>query len=657
MAGRDLFASQTDSPKAGRNLFAAQPKESDIPKISAANDVGAAEALLIGLGKGFTDVGRGIGLIDDATEQDQALFAELEAKQPIATTVGEITGQALPAVPLALGAELAVPALAAAGGFGTAATQAVRIGAQGAAGAVEGGVIAEGTGKDALAGAGIGGTLAAGIEAVSPIAGRAVVGLFRKIKGEPPKGALITPEGKATPELQAELDNTGFTFDEFTDEAASTLQKTAPESTEQAARQAFLESQGLAGEAAPTQAQVTRGADEFQAQQEAAKTSTRVRQRLENQEAALSTRFDNKIIDTLGQSSSPTSPVIDAVVDKASVLDKQIGDLYNQARTQAAGDKNVRFDSLASQLRAKAPSNEATQGAVKAIVGDLQSRGILDKDMKVLGRVGVETAEEARKFMNSLFDPQVPFRNTVIRDFKEALDNDVFRSAGDDVFSQARKSKADFEKGLNKAGVSKFDKRKTNLVRDLLENKVNPDTFVNDVVKSKKYRASDIDQLKRYVSNEFPDAWQDLRAETLQTIKDNAFKGAADDAGNKALSRAGLESELKKIGKPKLNIIFEPNEVKFLEDISKVAELREPVRGTVLGKGPSAQAISKLEKTIKDLPVLGSLVDFIDLDASGRAVIKAKPRQIEREVTQLERGLTAGAAALAAPAAVSQQNQ
>jgi hypothetical protein len=657
MAGRDLFASQTDSPKAGRNLFAAQPKESDIPKISAANDVGAAEALLIGLGKGFTDVGRGIGLIDDATEQDQALFAELEAKQPIATTVGEITGQALPAVPLALGAELAVPALAAAGGFGTAATQAARIGAQGAVGAVEGGVIAEGTGKDALAGAGIGGTLAAGIEAVSPIAGRAVVGLFRKIKGSPPKGALITPDGKATPELQTELDNTGFTLDEFTDEAASTLQKTAPESAEQATRQAFLESQGLTGEAAPTQAQVKRGADEFQAQQEAAKTSTRVRQRLENQEAALSTRFDNKIIDTLGQSSSPTSPVIDAVVDKASVLDKQIGDLYNQARTQAAGDKNVRFDSLASQLRAKAPSNEATQGAVKAIVGDLQSRGILDKDMKVLGRVGVETAEEARKFMNSLFDPQVPFRNTVIRDFKEALDNDVFRSAGDDVFSQARKSKADFEKGLNKAGVSKFDKRKTNLVRDLLENKVNPDTFVNDVVKSKKYRASDIDQLKRYVSNEFPDAWQDLRAETLQTIKDNAFKGAADDAGNKALSRAGLESELKKIGKPKLNIIFEPNEVKFLEDISKVAELREPVRGTVLGKGPSAQAISKLEKTIKDLPVLGSLVDFIDLDASGRAVIKAKPRQIEREVTQLERGLTAGAAALAAPAAVSQQNQ
>jgi len=232
-----------------------------------------------------------------------------------------------------------------------------------------------------------------------------------------------------------------------------------------------------------------------------------------------------------------------------------------------------------------------------------------------------------------------------------------FRSAGDDLFNQARTAKRDFEKELSRAGVSKFDKRKTNLVRDLLENKVNPDTFVNDVVKSKKYRASDLDQLKQYTASESPEAWQDLRAETLQTIKGNVFKGPKDDAGNQALSRAALESELNKIGKPKLNVIFEPKEVKFFEDISKVAEIREPVRGTVLGLGPSGQLASKLEKTIKDLPVLGSLVDFIDVDASGRAVVKAKPRQIEREVGELERGLTAGVAALTVPLAAEQQNQ
>ena len=637
-------------------FFASQPA-APAPQPSPADDIGSAEALLIGLGKGFTDIGRGVGLIEDETALEKQAFAELEEQRPFSAGAGEILGQALPAVPLALGAELAVPALAAKGALGAAATQAARIGAQGAVGATEGAIIAEGTGQDPLAGAGIGGTLAASIEAISPLAGRAVAAIFRKVTGTPPKGALVTPEGQATPELQTVLDEKGLSLDGFTTEAAETLKKTAPESAEQAARQAFLESQGLTGAAAPTQAQVKRGADEFQAQQEAAKTSTRVREVIEAQEGVLSSRFDNAIIDTLGQSASPTAPVIDAVVTKATVLDEKIGDLYKQTREGAAGAKNVRFESLASQLRAKAPSNEATQGAVKAITGDLQARGILDQDMKVAGRVDVETAEEARKFMNSLFDPQVPFRNTVIRELKESLDNDVFRSAGDDVFKQARKAKADFESELSSAGVSKFDKRKTNLVRDLLENKVNPDTFVSDVVKSKKYRASDLNQLKQYTAKEFPEAWQDLRAETLQTIKDNAFKGPLDSQGNQALTRAGLESELKKIGEPKLKVIFEPKELQFLKDIAKVTELREPVRGTALGKGPSAQAIAKLEKTLKDLPVLGALVDFIDVDTAGRAVIKAKPRQIEREVGEVERGLTAGAAALAAPLAVSQQNQ
>jgi hypothetical protein len=628
-----------------------------IPDISPAEGVGSAEALLIGLGKGFTDIGRGVGLLDPETPLEKQAFEQLEERRPVSTFVGEIAGQALPFVPIALGAELAVPALAAKSALGVGATQVARIGAQGLIGGTEGAIIAEGTDKDPLAAAGIGGTLAASIEAVSPIAGRAVAAIFRKVTGKAPTGALVTPEGQPTPELQAVLDEKQISFDDFTNEAVSELQTTAPVSAEEATRQAFLESQGLTGAAAPTQAQITRGADEFQAQQEAAKTSTRVRQVIEAQEGVLSSRFDNAIIDTLGQSTSDTAPVIDAVVTKATVLDKKIGDLYNQTREAASGAKNIRFESLASKLRAKAPSNEATQGAVKAITGDLQARGILDENMKVAGRIDVQAAEEARKFMNSLFDPQIPFRNQVIRELKESLDNDVFRSAGDDIFNQARKAKADFETGLSRAGVSKFDKRKTNLVRDLLEDKVNPDRFIDEVVKSKKYRASDLNQLKQYTQKEFPQAWQDLRAETLQTIKDGSFKGPKDAEERQALTRAALESELKKIGTQKLNVIFEPREIQFLKDLSKVTELREPVRGTALGKGPSAQAIAKLEKTLKDIPILGQLVDFIDVDVAGRAVVKAKPRQIEREVGELQRGLTTGAAALAAPVAISQQNQ
>jgi len=197
----------------------------------AADDVGAAQSFLIGLGKGFTDIGRGVGLpVDEllglpSQETQQQAFSELEQQRPISAGAGEITGQALPFVPLALGAELAVPALAAQGGVGVGATQAARIATQGVIGAGEGGIIAEGTGRDPLAGAGIGGTLAASIEAISPLAGRAVSAVFRKLTGKQPKGALVTPEGQPTPELQRALDANDLSFDELTDEAAATLQK------------------------------------------------------------------------------------------------------------------------------------------------------------------------------------------------------------------------------------------------------------------------------------------------------------------------------------------------------------------------------------------------------------------------------------------------
>ena len=84
-----------------------------------------------------------------------------------------------------------------------------------------------------------------------------------------------------------------------------------------------------------------------------------------------------------------------------------------------------------------------------------------------------------------------------------------------------------------------------------------------------------------------------------------------------------------------------------------MSKIREPVRGTALGRGPSAQAIARLEQKLKDLPVIGSLVNFINLDAQGRAVIKAKP---ERVVRKIEPSQIRGA--LPAPAvAATQQEQ
>jgi len=585
-----------------------------------AAEVGPLEAAAIGAGRGLTTIGRGLGLAEPEDPATAQAIAALKEQRPIVTGAGEIAGEA-------------APFLLPGAGLGAIAGIGARAAATGALGAAEGVLIARGqdaTAEEQAITGGIGGVAAGVAELVLPRIGRIGGELIRRVLKKAPEDAVVDAAGVPSTELQQALSESGQTFEDLTQQAQAELRGQAVEPAD-AARKAFLESQGLT----PTRAQVTRGAEDFQLQQEAAKTSGRVRAALEGQEAILTSRFDNQILETGGQVAGDVSTPTEAIVNKASVLDAEIGELYKQAREAAPGEQNVRFNALTKKLRDLAPSNRRAGGNIEAVVGDMQAKGILDSNMKIIGKVDVETAEDLRKLTNELFDAQNPFGNAKLREIKNALDDDVFRAAGGDVFKQARASKAKFERDLSRAGLSKFDSRKANLVRDVLENKINPDAFVNDTVFSKKWRSEDIAQLKKYLLTGTPiqkaegrQAWNDLRAETLDTIKNRAFIGPEDAAGNKALSRDKLQKAIQSIGNAKLKLIFEPKELKFFQDMLQVAKLREPVRGTALGRGPSAQAIKSLERRLADIPVLGALINVVDFDAQGRAVLKgsAAPR-------------------------------
>jgi len=484
-----------------------------------------------------------------------------------------------------------------------------------------------------------------------PVLGRIGGKIIRRVSNKAPKGAVIDKLGNPSQELVDALKKSGQSFDDVIKEAKDELIGEAVD-PRQAARSAFLKSQGLE----PTRAQVTRNAADFQAQQEAAKTSTRIRDALEGQDAVLTSRFDNKILETTGNAVTPTSSVVDALTEKATVLDQNISDLYKVAREVAPDEKNVRLTSLAAKLRQSAQADRASGGAVKTIIGDLQNKGVLDNNLKVVGRIDVKTAEDTRKLANELYDPQNPFRNGLLRNIKDSLDDDVFRAAGDDVFKQGRKAKADFETDLTRSKISKFDKRGANLVRDILENKIDPDKLAEQVVFGKKWRPEDLQELKSYISTTQggKKAFNDLRAETLQSIKEKSFIGAEDALGNQALSRDKLQKSLQAIGSSKMNILFNKQEQKFLKDILEVSRIREPVRGTALGRGPSAQAIAGLEKRLSDLPVIGNLVQFLNIDAQGRMLIKSNPKRLQTITPS-----STGRAALVAPAGAiaAQQEQ
>ncbi len=470
-----------------------------------------------------------------------------------------------------------------------------------------------------------------------------------KLRGK--KGITGVPDS-----VQKSLDERGIKFDDLPDKRVAEVQTEVNKVLkENKARIDQFKEMDLD----PTKAQATRNASDFQLQQELAKTDTPVRRQLEAQEATLAGKFDERVKGTQGQPVTSGSPVADTIIIRSTQLDEEIGGLYNLARDQAKGAKNIKLDGLGAMLRTRAKSDSATNGLINSVVGEMEAQGILD-GFKVIGKVDVDTAERIRQFINSHFDSTTPLGRSMMRDMKNALDEDVFRNAGGDIFADARKAKAAYEKGLSRAKVSKFDQRKTNVVRDILENKLDINDLAEKVTQSKSYRAEDLQQLKSYLQQDASgkQSWNDLRAEILQTIKEKAFIGPEDATGIGTMSRPALDRIVGRIGESRMNILFDAAERKFLSRMEDLARLREPVRGTALGRGPTAQAVSALERIITTHPLISEVFKGLteSLTRGQRAKTALRLPPTEATVRSTLRGVPS-AAAVAAPVLINQYQE
>ena len=590
--------------------------------------IGPFESAAISAGRGLTNVVRGLGLAEQEKPSEAQAFKSLEAQRPISTTVGEISGEA-------------APFLLPGGALAKLGTIPARIAGATALGGAESAIISRGKGadeEDILKSAGIGGAIGGTLEAVIPVIGKIGGKLFRKITGRNPTSPLLNSNGQPTPEFLQALDKAGLSFDDVNLEAARMIETGNVEDAASLARKQFLEDQGLTTQ---TRAQITGDATEFQTQQELAKRSGKVRSVLEGQEEILSSRFENAVTATGGSANASNNAAIDFIADRSIDLDMKISQAYNAARASAPTAKVISPDGLISEVRKIASSDRATGGLVSAARDILRDKGVLVKGIPKPGKINAEAAEEIRKDLNSLHKSLTPHGKRKLADFKNALDNDVGEAIGIDIFKDARASKAKFEKDLNRAKVNKFDNRKKNLVRDILENKVNPDRFFNDAVLSKSIRSDDIEQLKRFLnidgSTEGAKAWNDIRAEAMNHIKEKAFNVVG---GEPALSRSGIEKGLESLGRDKMRVLFSKEERKFLNDMLKTSQIREPKRGTQQGKGPSAQAIGNLLKSMDRIPLIGGVftgaLDVIQTGVANRAALRQpassalKPSQLTR---------------------------
>ena len=174
---------------------------------------------LIGMGKGFSDIGRAIG-IGESSESQRGFDSALTDASGTAK-VGEVLGQALP--------------FAGAGVAGAMAKvgRGAQVGIQSLIGSTEGGAIAAGTGgdqKDVATGLLVGGLIGAGAEALTPVISRAARTLVAKIKGAPAAGRLLDDAGRPTQELDDALESAGMTFDDFVRQSADDAGEALPES-------------------------------------------------------------------------------------------------------------------------------------------------------------------------------------------------------------------------------------------------------------------------------------------------------------------------------------------------------------------------------------------------------------------------------------------
>jgi len=574
------------------------------------------ERVAVGFQSGLRTIGRGAGKLVGGDFFQDVNDPALQKLQDVSVgaQVGKIAGEAAPFAALAPVTGTVGTGLQLTRGGATLVPQITSTGgralASGALTGTEAGTIAAGQDKSAgeiALSTLLGGAFGASAEVLIPVLNRGARKALGKLgfKGE----QVLDAAGDLTPDAQKVLSDSGVEIDTFLRESIEEA-----DIGDQARREAF-EKLGIT----PTQAQVTRDKDLFSEQVEAFTQQGKVTEAIERQDRIIQELTQKEIGSIGGVAERSNQAVSNAIIDKAVQLDDEIGNLYRAAREAAPDAKNVRFNSASASLRSNAPSDDLSGGVIKAINGKMEQMGVID-GFKPSGRVSVESAEELRKFANSLIPSTNDRGRMVIREFKDSLDDDALSSAGGDFFKQARAAKASFEQGLSTSGKSKFSKRKKSLVRDILEEKIPEDKIADRIIKrGSSYDAKSLMELREYLTSgsenqiaQGVEAWNDIRSQALKGIFEDAFKGPITRDGVQGMTRAGLESGIKKIGPEKYNVLFSPAERGFLEDLAKVAVLREPPPG--VRPSPSGPAIRKLQSALSKIPWLGGEVanDIID---------------------------------------------
>lgn len=635
--------------------------------LKEARERGGLTTLGASIGKGVMNIARGLGIADDATQREKERFAASEQQYPITTATGEVIGEAAPFAPLGVAAG-AIPA------FGA------RVAASGALGAAEGGIAALGrTGDAQRAGeaAGIGALLGSGIEAALPSLGRLGSAIFRRVSGRPPAGALFDAAGNPTPEMAEALQKAGVSLPDLQQAALDDLMKLpAGSSPEQVARVAQFAQEGIPytkgdiTQALPQQAMEARLAES---------ASDPLAQPVRSMRLEQSEKFRgalDEMVSKLGVPERTGDSIKDALSGRKSLMSEEKRALYKEATEQAReiGGVPVVPDNIRAAVQVADLEDLAitAPGAIGSLDKLLVKYGLKDapEGLEVaVTPLAIDNAERFRKSLNAIERGDTTGAAKVATmPIKEALDAELdlmVDAAGSSIPSNLLES-LQKARGVTREIKTEFSPQSmAGRLIDVKRDGVTPVIEASTVSRRLLGPAGTVEDMKRTIQSlaksgdKGKQAIGDLQATAIMDIMEAGFGATSRKIdGVPTLGPAAFQKALKKIGDPKLNILFSNNKdaLSRLKNLGKIAGNIQAQAGAI-PKGSASVILDSLNKMgimgiSAKIPGAGLLLDVVDTAAKNagtkqavKQALDAKPDRLKMAI-QIDRNYPALAQAL-----------
>lgn len=557
-----------------------------------ANAPSPGQSLLIGAGKGLTDVGRfftglvGGGPSDAQVQGEQQAFDELKETNPITSRVGEFIGETVGTAPLggfagAIGKKVLTGTalkLGAAAGGRVATTAGVA-----GMGAAEGAAVATQLGEDVTTGAALG----AGAGVLMPVIFRAGKNAFQRITGRSATSEIFdATTGELTEYAAKELQDAGIPIETFAGEVEALVKNNFNPELDMAAQVRAAQAQEFAPGVVSRPSRLAKDIGAQSAEEQLIVLNTAEGRNIVTNDALMQEGLqigaqtkllgdlDVELISNFNTISNDANKGIlgasaKSVLSDIKVTEKQaVDDLYKAARDMAGDGQQVTTKNVLAAFEVGANDLAPTDGLMSAVGRSLKEYNVIEegtaladefkfKAPKELKDLTLDNAESLRQRLNVL-DPRDGSQDSLfVSRIRAQLDNevdgliDMFPEEGAvaAAFKAARAASAKFKTTFN-------DKR---LVSDLINfkkgsdvDKVAPELILDKMLRSPMEGVKQVKSLMLDAATpESTKAWNEIKF----TVIDDLMRGAMDrNTGN--ISGARLNTALAKIGDERLKLIL-----------------------------------------------------------------------------------------------------